>query len=86
MAKAKRHRYIVTSAYNPVGSDKLEYLGSYSSRTAASDAATRERNRGGRALVHDRDTGLIIRDTGKCLGQVWGWSSRKGQKSPDLGV
>jgi hypothetical protein len=77
-------RYIVTSAYKALCSDKLEYLSSHTNRVDASYAATLVHNRGGRALVHDTQTGLIIRDTGKCLGQVWGGSSRKGQKSPVL--
>jgi hypothetical protein len=77
-----RHRYVVTSAYRAIGSDKLEYLGSHGNKQSANFMASRIHNQGGRALVHDIDTGLIIRDTGKCLGQVWGGSSRKGQKSP----
>ena len=76
------NRYIVTSAYNAICSDKLRYLGCATNRSAANAHATRVHYSGGRALVHDTTTGLIIRDTGKCLGQVWGGSSRKGQKSP----
>ncbi|MFI5222639.1 MAG: hypothetical protein ACHQX3_00090 [Nitrospirales bacterium] len=77
-----RHRYIVTSAYRAIGSDKLEYLGSHTNRLDANFMASRVHSRGGRALVHDRTTGLIIRDTGKPSGQVWANPSRKGQKSP----
>jgi hypothetical protein len=76
------NRYVVTSAYRMVCSDKLEYLGSYSNTVDANYAATRVRNGGGRALVHDTTTGIIIRDTGKPLGQIWALPSRKGQKSP----
>ncbi|MFI5222711.1 MAG: hypothetical protein ACHQX3_00460 [Nitrospirales bacterium] len=76
-------RYIVTSAYRALGSEQLEYMGAFSSKSTASFMATRIHNSGGRALVHDTKTGFIIRDTGKCIGQVWGGSSRKGWKSPD---
>ena len=75
-------RYVVTSAYRALGSEKLSYLGSYPNKAAASRHATQVHERGGRALVHDTETGLVIRDTGKCIGQVWGSPSRKGQKSP----
>lgn len=78
-----KHRYIVTSAYRVLLSDKLQYLGSHTNRREASDHATRIREAGGRALVHDRFTGLVIRDTGKPYGQVWAGSSKKGQKSPE---
>jgi hypothetical protein len=78
----KSHRYVVTSAYRMVCSDKLEYLGSFSNKADANYAATRVHNHGGRALVHDLTTGTIIRDTGKPLGQIWANPSRKGQKSP----
>jgi hypothetical protein len=76
------HRYIVTSAYKVIGGDKLEYLGSHTSKASANWQASRIHDAGGRALIHDQTTGIIIRDTGKRLGQVWGWPSRKGEKSP----
>ena len=81
-----KHRYVVTSAYRAICSDKLEYLGSFTNKVDANYSASMVHQRGGRALIHDTQTGLIIRDTGKCLGQVWGGSSRKGQKSPQWEV
>jgi len=76
------NRYVVTSAYRMVCSDKLEYLGSFTNKRDADWQASRVHNSGGRALVHDTTTGIIIRDTGKPLGQIWALPSRKGQKSP----
>lgn len=78
----KKHRWVVTSAYTILGSDALEYLGSCSNKADAYYMASRVHDRGGRALVHDLQTGLIVRDTGTCLGQVWGFPRRTGQRSP----
>lgn len=79
-------RYVVTSAQalrpGETGWRGLYLLGRTTSRERADRLARLERLYGGRALIHDLKTGLIIRDTGRPLRQTWEVVVRTGDPSP----
>jgi hypothetical protein len=77
----KTNHYTVTCAYKHSW-EALNVLHHATSKAEASRVAAQHRASGCRALVHDRQTGIIIQDTGKPYGQVWAGASRKGQRSP----
>ena len=82
----QRLRYVVTTA-DPAadGADEWRGLGllGSGSRDRAMRCAHLQRLAGGRALVHDLDTGLVLHDTGRPLRHEAPVVSRTGQPSPE---